>query len=194
MGAIDLELDRADVWEDDEVNTALGYMEDLKQYIMLNFGETAQGGNVDDYVRLTYTVSNNIGGGTATGGSWLTRPINTEFSDSGSICSLSGNDFALASGTYKFLIVASFGNVNAMRIRLYNVSDAAIVLISPPANISANGINGLSMLSGQFTIAATKTMRMQYRTSFTQPNGLGLASNFGDDETYTTIDLWRTSS
>lgn len=193
LGAIDLELDRADAWEDAEANTALGYIEDLKQYIMLNFGATAQGVSMD-YVRLSHTLPNNTNGGSTISGSWQTRPVNTKNTDDSNICTLSDNEFTLAAGTYDFLASGVFYNdSNFQRMRLYNVDDATTLILGETLRYGQTGnVTIQNTIRGRFTLGTAKTLRLEYRIGTARAtDGLGLRSNYGVDEVYAIVELWR---
>ena len=59
------------------------------------------------YIKLSDVKSAGTAGGTFTSGSWQTRTLNTEDSDTGGNCSLSSNQFTLDAGTYEINARAS---------------------------------------------------------------------------------------
>lgn len=130
-------------------------------------------------------------GGTATSGSWQTRTLNTEVTDEiGS--TLSSNEFTLPAGTYFIMASAPATRCNQHQARLYNVTDAAVVLYGTSETTSSTAATGSnSLVNGRFTIAGTKTFRIEHRVSNTQAtNGYGEANNFGGTEIYTNVMIF----
>lgn len=131
----------------------------------------------------------NTGGGTATSGSWLIVPLNTEYEDANTIVdSTSLPAFSLGAGTYYIEASCPFYATGFSQARLYNVSDTAVqVNINSKAmigsSVSPSSINGeSSLILGTFTIAATKQLRIEYRVYGTKATvGLGNPSNLSEE-------------
>lgn len=134
----------------------------------------------------------NTEGGTFTSGSWQTRTLNTEVIDSHGICSLSSNQFTLTAGTYDILAIAPAALVNRHQIRLYNATDASVVLTGKPSISGASDNTQTdSILVGRFTIGSSKALEIQHQCQTTYGiSGFGLASNF-TTEVYTVVVLQR---
>lgn len=135
-------------------------------------------------------------GGTATLGAWTARTLNTLVYNKNTLASLSSNQFTLPAGTY-FISAASpfYNNESAMRIRLYNVTDASSVLgrnAAAQAGDSPNRPNQIdAVLNTVVTITGTKSFRIEYYTTNSETtSGLGLASGLGT-EVYTQVIIWK---
>ena len=151
------------------------------------------GSAIISYAKLSDVKAANTAGGTFTSGAWQTRVINTEDMDSGSIVSLSSNQFTLDAGKYRFYIKAPAYFVGRHKAVLYNVTDAANALIGTSENCtSPDDVVTSSVVCGEITISGTKTFEVRHRCQNTQAtNGLGLESNFGVSEVYTIVELWK---
>ena len=131
-------------------------------------------------------------GGTATSGSWQTRTLNTEVTDEiGSI--LLSNQFDLPAGTYFTMSSAPARSVNNHQARLYNVTDASVVLYGTAEETASSlSFTTQSLINGRFTIASTKTFRLEHRVSNTQAtNGYGSANGFGNTQIYSDVKIWK---
>ena len=145
------------------------------------------------YAKLSDTRAANTNGGGLSSGSWVTRTINTEDTDSDGIVSITSNQFTLQSGTYRIYVTAPAAFVFRHKIKLRNTTDSADTLIgqSEFASLSYEG-HTISTLSGQFTIAGAKAFEIQHRVQITNgTNGGGIESNFGVSEVYTVVEIWK---
>ena len=141
-----------------------------------------------DIIHLQDQKTSGTGGGTPTASSWTVHDLNTEVSDVGGHCTLSSNQFTLASGTYEYEAKTLYhSGTSTTRIRLYNATDTAVVDIAGMNGngISGNGSNEVSV-RGRFTIAASKAIELYYYQT-AAANGLGVASSLGT-EVY--ADVW----
>lgn len=146
-----------------------------------------------DFIEVRDEKAANTAGGGFTSGAWQTRDLNTEASDTGNNASVASNQITLAAGTYECCITAPAAFVNAHKAKLYNVTDAADVLIGS-SEWSGTGatIQTTSRVTGKFTIAATKVFEVRHRCSTTKAtDGYGIASNFGVNEVYTIARFWK---
>jgi len=136
----------------------------------------------------------NTAGGGSTATTWTTRVLNNEVVDSGTIVSISGNEFTLPAGTYSVFVnspfVCSASATGHGRLRLRNVTDASIVQVSANHAMFVNTAVNMTMLA-IFTIANTKAFTIQYYiTQARATNGLGIALNVsGETETYTQVSI-----
>jgi hypothetical protein len=133
-------------------------------------------------------------GGASSTGAWVTRVLNTISSNTSNILTLSANRITLLAGTYRCNIRSPFYNSYYSTIRLYNITDAAVVL---------NGASKYNLyivddctIRGKFTIAESKQLEIQYRIySASSPYGLGLALGSGITgmpyEIYTEAEFWK---
>lgn len=146
----------------------------------------------DDYVCVRHKVGQGVDGGTFTSGAWRTRPVNDEQSDASNICSIASNQVTLAAGTYTCSVTATAYRVGSHRLRLYNVTDAGVLLDGTSEYIyTAVPLTTRSSLSGLFVLNAQKVLEIQHRCSNTQVSvGMGYHANFGD-EVYLIAEFWR---
>jgi hypothetical protein len=133
-------------------------------------------------------------GGQAVNLTWTKRDINTEWSDTENIVSISGNQFTLQAGTYiinsKAPFVGPGGGIGNCRckMRLRNVTDGTTTIVgqSVPALQSIIG-----SVDGKFTIAAQKTFELQYFITLANNYDLGYPASSGEVEVYTVVNLWK---
>lgn len=126
-------------------------------------------------------------GGGFTSGAWQTRTLNVEAFDTGGYGSLSSNQITLAAGTYEADIICPALRVDSHQAKLRNVTDSSDTLIGTTA-YTGNGNTNMttSIITGRFTIAASKVFEVQHRAQTTQATtGFGDAANFGVTEVYT---------
>ena len=127
-------------------------------------------------------------GGSFVSGAWRTRDLNTTVGNTITSASLSSNQISLPAGTYTVIASAEQSDVDNNQLRVYNVTDAATLVL---------GVNSpqlcLSIVQGSFTIAGTKTIELQHRCSVTRNTyGFGYICNWGD-EVYAQITLIKES-
>lgn len=136
----------------------------------------------------------NTSGGTFTTGAWRTRDLNTIATDPDTIIlSLAANQFVLAAGTYRIYATAPAIQVEAHKAALANITDAVFTILgTSEESTTTAAIATRSIVSGYFTIAEQKTFSIQHRGQATRATfGFGFASNFGVDEIYTIVELWK---
>ena len=145
-----------------------------------------------DYICIQDQKAQNTNGGTFTSGDWRTRDLNVEQSDSGGHASVASNQITLAAGTYICSARAPAAACEHQVARLYNVTDAAVILSGTSRYLSTGDTAlGVSEIHGKFTIAASKVIEVQHYCSQTRnTNGFGVASNLAV-EIYTVIELWK---
>jgi hypothetical protein len=98
----------------------------------------------------------------------------------------------LNAGTYKVSamgqITSGPGNVFS-KIRLYNVTDASVIQLGSSAfsaGSSGDDSSAPSFVEAYFTLTAQKTLELQHRVNSGSKTA-GAATNFGEDELYTTM-------
>lgn len=134
----------------------------------------------------------NIDAGTFTSGAWRTRDINDEHADTAGICSIASNQITLAKGTYRCLIFCPTMQVHVQQARLYNVTDAAVLLVGHSAYRTAVDQGSFySWIAGRFTLDDVKTLEIQHICNTTRATvGFGIAADFGE-EIFTSAEFWR---
>ena len=146
-----------------------------------------------DYVEIREELAAGTDAGTFTAGAWQTRVLNTEASDVGGLAALSSNQITLAAGTYECDISCPAGACAEHQAKLYNVTDAADVLIGT-SEYADTGITTYtrSRITGRFTIAASKALEVRHRCGTTKATaGFGRAANFGVTEVYAVARFWK---
>lgn len=121
--------------------------------------------------------------GVAFDAAWTRRALNVKQHDGIGVGALSSDRFTLPAGTYE-LVANSWAYAGGARLRLWNVTDAATVLVGRHGFTNSGGSYDSSScgLHGVFVIAAEKQMEIQGRRvngSASQP-----ASNLSEPEIY----------
>jgi hypothetical protein len=143
------------------------------------------------YVKVTNTQTSGTKGGDTTSGSWLVAVMNTKDNDTASIASLctanatpvatctAANQIVLPAGTYRVNITLPFyGGSAGNQTRLYNVTGSAILLNGTDVYIAGGAP---SQIIGQFTLASTSALSVQYEVTTSQVDGQGYPSSFGTE-------------
>lgn len=158
----------------------------------VDFGTPGSG---PDYILIQDQQSIGTDDGTFTSGAWRTRTLNTVVSDAGGhIVSLGSNQIVLDAGTYRASITAPAYEVNNHAAKLYDITDSADVLLgtSEVSGVTAtNGATTRSIITGRFTIAASKSLEVQHQCGTTRAtDGFGHAGSI-QTEIYTIVELWK---
>lgn len=138
--------------------------------------------------------------GSTVNGAFQTRVLNTQEGDT-TFCSLSANQFTLNPGTYEIFARIPFNMTNGadpqfVKCRLRNITDSATTLAGDSGRFGDADVSLVmseyQMIMGIFTITASKVFEIQYQcTANAVANGLGLASNFTENEVYTQVRLMK---
>ena len=140
-----------------------------------------------DYLVYQHKGADGTNGGNTTSGSWQTRTITDEIVDTGGLGVLAANDITLQAGTYRVTGYFQFFNTGAVKIRVYDNTNAVILADGITQNFTT--VNGTSLVEGRFTLAAAAAVRVQYfcgTTQLTTGQGQPHPSAAGD-EVYGTI-------
>jgi hypothetical protein len=136
--------------------------------------------------------ANNVAGGTAVTAVWTARTLNTVSSDpNGLIIDLASNEWKVAAGAYQVKVLAPFHFTRGTRLRLYDVTNSVVIGYGPSLYIN-NGVDMEVSLNVRITPHKDNVYRLEYyceRGGHT--DGLGVASNVGQSEIYTTLELTR---
>ncbi len=153
------------------------------------------GGLFDAYAQVSYTLAANTAGGASTAGSFLTYPLNTEDFDTATLLTLAANVITLQAGTYwaeGYLSI--FIPAASAKAKIRNTTDAADLVIGRSV-YSGSGAPNQQIecdVRGRFTIAAAKTIELQYRVQAgAASEGLGTQNNFGVSEVYAKLTFFR---
>ncbi len=146
----------------------------------------------DAYVCLRDVKAQNSYSGNFEPGAWRTRDLNHEQADTEDICTLSANQITLPAGTYRCTISCPAFATDRHQARLYNVTDAATLLLGTSEISGRNHYNNTrSLVAGRFTLAATKILEVQHQCETSSIYyGFGMRANFGD-EIFAVAEFWR---
>jgi len=145
--------------------------------------------NINNLFHIQDQKANTTVGGAASATTQHIRDLNTEVTNNISGASLTANIITLPEGDYYIEATAPTYNVAAHKIRLYNTADSSVEIVGTNANSYWSDI---STLSGYFTIAASKTFRIDHYTQNAKAtDGLGRAVSSGDIEVYTDVRIWK---
>jgi len=191
LAAVDAELDRWDVWDESEADTALGYVQDLKAWLVDNLPPPTTPG-VTMYALIRDEKPSGSDGGPFSSGAWQRRDLNAVASDLGGFVTLASNQVTLPAGSYRVRAICPAYYVNRHQARLQNVTDGTTVALGTSAYAVTTGYEfGHSEVVGYFTIVAAKTFELQHRCETSRTgNGFGEAAAFGT-EIYSVLELWK---
>jgi len=172
------------------------------------------------YERQHYHIreeqTNGTDGGLLTHNAWNTCVLNAELTDDFAITP-SGNQLSLASGRYRVeadamahftgLMQRASGEFANSKLRVRNITDGATLLTGLSARFSILDDGGgndeaadftlFVRMSGEFTLAGTKTIELQHWVfnSFVSSPAIrsGKAVSSGEKEVYTDFRFWKIS-
>jgi len=142
-----------------------------------------------DTILIEHRLANNSNAGTATGGAWNLRPLNSLTIDTGGFCSLSSNQFTLQPGKYRVNIWSAANHIEFHKIRLYSVTDS-----DDGGRLGSSqyvfGAQDVSELSCYLDIAIATTYQVEHWAQTTQSTyGLGQPVNNGTDEIFCQVSI-----
>ncbi len=162
----------------------------------ISIAATASGTGYIGYILVRDERTAGTHGGGFTSGSYQTRVLQTEVTDTNNDCSLASNQLTLTAGTYEAWISCTFYRCGLNKSRLRNVTDSTTVLVGHNAYgvNAADDASGISLIVGRFTIAASKALEVQHQCQTTKAtDGYGTACNMTEPEVYTIVELKRVS-
>lgn len=130
-----------------------------------------------------------VNGGASIAGAWTTRTLNSIHSDPyGIITSLSNNLFTVEAGEYQIRVISPFHSTLGTRLRIYDVTNGAVVGYSVSTYVY-NQTNVYLYQTERIQPHKRNTYRLDYYTEQAKADGLGIATNTGDIEVYTVLDV-----
>ena len=134
-------------------------------------------------------------GGQLTGGSWLTRDLQTTIADPDSIVtSISSDRFTLQAGSYLITASAPAIEVNRHQARLYDFTNSSVIQYgSSEYSGDANGYAVTrSFIEARVTPTAATAYEIQHRGRVTRTSfGFGIDSDFGGKNIYTIVKIFK---
>lgn len=137
-----------------------------------------------DTILIEHRLSNNTNAGSATGGAWNVRPLNSLTVDTGGFCALASNQFTLDAGKYRVEIWSAANHIEFHKVRLYSITDS-----DDGGRIGSSqyvfGAQDVSELYCYLDIAIATTYQVEHWAQTTQATyGLGQPVNNGTDEIF----------
>ena len=146
------------------------------------------------YAKFVDQKTNGTDGGATTGGTNVTRTLNTTVSDNITGLSRSGNEITAGIGKYYMKISCPAFAVDRHVAWLRNVSTTNVIPDSEFTSSQSNNSTGSQTrteFSGEIEFLAQTTFDIRHYIESTSAVGLGLATNAGIDEVYTTLEIWK---
>jgi hypothetical protein len=149
------------------------------------------------FIQLLDKKEANANGGIAAYQTWTKRDINTISNDDTNSVTLSTNTtntFILPPGSYIIAAVSNFYIVNAVKIRLKNLTDDEILLSGINAYFNKNSsAYGNANVTGKFVVGQNKSLALEYYAESPTSSVYNLGAPVGDgsSEIYTTLDFQK---
>jgi hypothetical protein len=149
----------------------------------------------EDYICIEDQKAAGTQGGTFTAGSWQTRTLNTEVSDTAELASVASNQITLAAGTYYCQISAPACGVGGNMIRLQNITNGTTIFWGTTefSQYAGYATTTRAIISGKFTLNTETVLEVQHKAAHTYANaGFGEVESLSSDhETYTRVEFWK---
>lgn len=132
-----------------------------------------------------------VSGGASIAMTWTPRTLNTLRSDpNGLILDLSSNTFTVASGAYQVKVISPFHSTTGTRLRLWDVTNNVLIGYSVSTYVY-NQTNVYLYLDARIQPHKDNVYRLDYYCDTARADGLGVATNTGDIEIYTVLEVTR---
>lgn len=159
----------------------------------------ATGNVIQNYWIFIDEKKTGVQGGTAVGGEWNARNLNTVVygtNDNDVVLNTSTGEFTVtASGTYQIKVFTPAYNVGSHRCRVYNVSDSSVVRYGEVAYTAGLFVSALTYSKVKCTVhvLSPTVYRIEHYCSNTNAqDGLGIASGVPNtNERYTFVEITR---
>lgn len=152
----------------------------------------ATGNAMSSFLHIQDQKTQGTNGGTNTGGSWITRDLNTVVKNSLQGASLANNRITLPPGTYFIEASVPGYTVERLRSALYNYTSSNYLAFGTSEQ-AGSGVSATvrSVIRGTFTFTTQTTIELRMYTSATTATyGCGIASNAAI-EIYSEILIWQ---
>lgn len=148
--------------------------------------------NASDYIdttntsfalqRAKFNFVSNSDGGTATSGAWRVLSL-TEYFNFISGCSISSNQITLPAGKYYLTGHCMFYAVNACAIRIYDITNTALLISGSGNTLTAADFVAMpNLISGYFELSSSVIIEFQYQVQTTRAStGLGACNGLPID-------------
>ena len=147
------------------------------------------------YLKVSDQKASGTAGGTSLAADITqVRTLNTVETNTISGASLASNTITLPAGTYSYRVSAPHYNGSSHKAFLYNSTDASYTGIGTSEYCASGGATAStsSIVTGQFTIAASKDFKVRhFTTTAFASGGLGPAVSSGQVEVFTVAEFWK---
>lgn len=144
---------------------------------------------VSALLHVQHQATSGTDGGTATSGSWETRPLTTILTNEIG-ASLASNVLTLPAGTYWLLGEAVFSGTNFSQVRIRNTTTGTTLLTGTSVD-TASGQAGVGTVRGRFTLQDRQSIELQSQVQATNAgDGFGEAGSFGT-EVFADLLIWK---
>ena len=154
---------------------------------------TVTGNAINYYLHVCDEKPSGTNGGSATGGAWQTRDLNT-IKVNRINATLANNRITLPAGRYYIRAKVPALAVNTVKASLYNYTTATYVMYGPPYFLQY-GYNGFALMEveGEFTLDGTAELELRMYSSTSVANtGLGYPVGIsGVVEKYSEAMIWK---
>lgn len=145
---------------------------------------------VGKLLHVQQTAADGNAGGTATQGSWETRPL-TDIVTNEVGAKLSSNVMTLPAGDYFCLASAAYVHIGVAQLRLRDTILGSNLLLGQTID-TVSGAGASAVIRGKFTLSETTTVELQSQVAATNTgDGFGAAGSFGDGEVYADVLIWK---
>ena len=148
-----------------------------------------------DLLHVQDQKSDGTDGGGLTGSAWNTRDLNTVVTNEITGASLASNQITLPIGTYQIRALSVALRVNRAKIKLYDTTAAADVIIGM-SEVSSAGAGNFTTAScelfGRFALTIESVLEIRHFVETTESDfGGGLETSAGVIEVYTDVQIKR---
>ena len=150
-------------------------------------------GNPVQFAQIEERKALDTPGGDFVAGSWVMRDMtDIVFNEIG--VAVQNSRFTLLAGKYFINAKSAVYRVENHKLRLYDFTNSSAVLYGLNMNTDSadQNMNMYAFLEGMFSISETTIFELQHICSSTKAeNGMGVPSNLGTHETYSSVILWK---
>ena len=146
---------------------------------------------------LKHVEPSSTPGGSATGGVWNVRTVNTIALDETGQVTLSTNQFSLPAGVYEVDVAAHAHRLDRHMLCLANITDSVVTLYGMAHYTSNPGsVSNTAIMRGRLSISGTRTFEIRHYAQTSQAtNGFGVQANIpGTSNTFLTAIFRRVRS
>jgi len=161
---------------------------------LIGFGGAGGGGLFESVALYSHHVDNNTDGGTVVANTWTIYPLDTVEVDLDSIGVLDTSQLTLQAGSYLVAFHATLIVQAATVLRLRDVTHNLTLAWSVQGYATGNNYGQIPAGWGHFVLADVATLELQYYSGAAHAvYGLGTARNYGEDQVYGHLIVFKES-